>query len=267
MTYVLPVRKGGLGNQLFQVAAALVYADETEREILMPLEQPQIHNTGIDYRESVFKEFPTRIDRVIDGTAIEQLVSFGFSVYPGEPGFEPWSVDKSVTGNLVLHGYFQYYPPIGKHEEKIRAIFLKGLGTPKPRDDWVGLHVRRGDFLKPPHSDVHYVQTEAYYRKAIGVFKEKNVVFKLFSDDLEWCKGQACFQELDKKEFIDEPNEVKALVAMTVCGGGFICANSTFSWWGAFLGAYQSRSPICVPKEWMRGFDTSELFPLEWIRI
>jgi hypothetical protein len=127
--------------------------------------------------------------------------------------------------------------------------------------------VRRGDFLKLPHSEVHYVQTEAYYRKAIELFKGQNVVFKIFSDDLEWCKAQPVFQELEKKEFVEEPNEIRALGLMASCSGGFICANSTFSWWGAFLGAYKYRSTICVPKEWMRGFDTRGLFPKEWIQI
>jgi hypothetical protein len=262
--FVLPVRKGGLGNQLFQVAAAIVYAEETQRNILIPLEQSQIHNTGIEYADTIFKDFP-RIDRVVDGTAIEQLKAAGFSIHPGEPGFEPWSIE-NLQGNILLHGYFQYYPPIGKHEELIRKTFLSGLSSTLNKS-WVGIHVRRGDFLKPPFSDVHYVQTETYYRAALEKFKDKEIEFKIFSDDLEWCKSQLFFQDLEKKEFVEETNEIRALSLMASCSGGFICANSTFSWWGAFLGAYKYRSPICVPNEWMRGFDTRELFPREWIHI
>jgi len=261
--FVLPVRKGGLGNQMFQVAAAIVYAEETDRQVLIPLEQSQIHNTGIDYRDTVFREFPHRIDRIIDGTAIEQLKAAGFSLHPGEPGFEPWSVEK-LEGNILLHGYFQWWPVLAKHEEVIRRAFISGLSCTS--NSWVGIHVRRGDFLKPPFSEVHYIQTEAYYRAALDKFKGQ-VVFKIFSDDLEWCKAQRVFQELDQKEFVEEPNEIRALSLMASCSAGFICANSTFSWWGAFLGAYKYRSTICVPKEWMRGFDTRELFPREWILI
>ena len=120
MSFVLPVRKGGLGNQMFQVAAAIVYAKETDHEVLIPLEQSQIHNTGLDYRDSVFQGF-AQIDRIIDGQAIEQLKAAGFLQYPGEPGFEHWSV-KKLEGNILLHGYFQYYPPIGKYEETICLI-------------------------------------------------------------------------------------------------------------------------------------------------
>lgn len=267
LSYVLPVRKGGLGNQMFQVAAATVYSIETEQQVLLPLEQVQIHNSGLDYRDTVFSEFLHRIDRVIDGTAIEQLKNLDFSLYPGEPGFEPWTIKKSIQGNIILHGYFQYYPPIGKYEELIRKLFIGGLPITKQDSSCVGIHVRRGDYLKPPHSEVHYLNTEKYYRKALSYFNTKKMTFKIFSDDLEWCKSQQFFQELDKKEFMEEPNEIKALARMVECSGGFICANSTFSWWGAFLGAYQFRAPICVPKEWMRGYDTRELFPKEWIQI
>jgi hypothetical protein len=262
--FVIPVRKGGLGNQLFQAAAAVIYGKETDRQVIIPLEQPQIHNTGIDYRDTVFREFP-RMDRVMDGTAIEQLKAAGFSIHPGEPGFEPWFIH-SIQGNILLHGYFQYYPPIGKYEELIRKTFLEGLPIVKQNSSWVGIHVRRGDYLKPPHSEVHYVQTEAYYRTALEKFKGQ-LVFKIFSDDLEWCKSQAFFQKLVKKEFVEESNEINALARMAECAGGFICANSTFSWWGAFLGAYQFRARICVPKDWMRGHDTRELFPREWIQL
>jgi hypothetical protein len=263
--FVLPVRKGGLGNQLFQVSAAVIYAKETNRQVVLPLEQPHVHTTGLDYRDTVFHEFP-RMDRVMDGTAIEQLKAAGFSIHPGEPGFEPWSIH-NVQGNILLHGYFQYYPPIGKYEEEIRRLFLEGLPIIKQNSRCVGIHVRRGDFLKPPHSEVHYVQTEAYYQKSLKYFNTELVSFKIFSDDLPWCKSQPFFQKLVKKEFVEEPNEINALARMAECAGGFICANSTFSWWGAFLGAYQFRAPICVPKDWMRGHDTRELFPREWIHI
>ena len=88
--------------------------------------------------------------------------------------------------------------------------------------------------------------------------------FTVFTNDRNYCASQKYLDDI-RYTIVDE-NELDTLYLMTQCKAG-ITANSSFSWWGAFLGAYQSRSPICVPKEWMRGFDTSELFPLEWIRI
>jgi hypothetical protein len=51
---------------------------------------------------------------------------------------------------------------------------------------------------------------------------------------------------------------------MSLCKKGAICANSSFSWWGAFLGAYENRAPIFVPHLWMHECRIDSLFPEEW---
>jgi hypothetical protein len=75
---------------------------------------------------------------------------------------------------------------------------------------------------------------------------------------------QDIFKNLPHKIFMDEPNECKSLALMTLCHGGFICANSTFSWWGAFLGAHAQRQPVIAPKDWFKD-EVVQLFPKEWI--
>jgi hypothetical protein len=269
MDFVLPVRKGGLGNQMFQVAAAVVYAKETNRRILLPEEFYNTHNTNKrDYSESIFREFIHRINKPIDQTAIQMLLLSGFVQHPGEPGFEPWS-PCDLSGNILLHGYFQSYPPIQRHEQAIRTIYLSGLGNLRAhlRDstERVGIHVRRGDYLKAPYSDVLPVQPLEYYAQALQKFDHTSE-FYIFSDDLEWCKEQTLFQDLPKKVFVEEANELKSLAMMTTCRGGMICANSSFSWWGAFLGAYGQRNPVVVPKNWFKG-GVGNLFPGEWIQL
>ncbi len=270
MGFVLPVRKGGLGNQMFQVAAAMIYSLETNRTILLPKEFYNSHNTNkLEYAESLFREFIHRIDKPIDGFAIEQLVRNGFQLHPGEPGFEAWDpVDGS--GNIVLHGYFQSYPPIQRHEQMIRTVYKSGLGNYRivfqDSPTRVGIHVRRGDYLKPPHSDVLPTQPLSYYEQALSYYPKDTTEFYIFSDDLDWCRQQPLFQTLPTKNYVDEPNEVKCLALMTTCLGGFICANSTFSWWGAFLGAYGSKAPVVVPKNWFKG-GVGSLFPPEWIQL
>jgi hypothetical protein len=267
-SYVLPVRKGGLGNQMFQVAAAVIQSREKGGQVVLPLEQPHIHKTqGVSYEETVFKEFPLRMNCLVDDAAIQALCIHKFQKYPGEPGFEAWNV-LETSSNLLLHGYFQYYPPIGRHEEFIRSLYLKGLedylaGTNDPT--CIGIHVRRGDYVK--FADIHYLQDESYYKAALDqIAKPPNVHYKLFSDDLDWCKQQPIFQTLPNLEYIDEPNEIKTLALMTQCHGGFVCANSTFSWWGAFLGAHVVRAPVVVPKAWMKDF-SGDLFPPEWKQV
>jgi hypothetical protein len=270
-TFVLPVRKGGLGNQMFQVAAGLIYATETKRRVVLPNEFYNSHRTlQADYSESIFREFIYRLDKAIDQPAIDALVRSGFSLYPGEPGFEVWR-PLDLSGNVILHGYFQSYPPIQPHEDTIRRAYLSCLGNYRihlqESRKRIGLHVRRGDYLQPPHTTVLPTQPLSYYEEALRHFSLPHYEVYIFSDDIPWCKEQALFQSLPQKVFVEEPNEVKTLALMTTCHGGFICANSTFSWWGAFLGAYADRQPVFVPKHWVNGQDTSALFPSEWIQL
>jgi len=129
MTFVLPVRKGGLGNQMFQVAAAMVYAKETNRRVLLPKEFYNLHNPShMEYSESIFRELIHRLEKPIDGTAIQLLLQQDFVLHPGEPGFEDWT-PHDLSGNVILHGYFQNYPPIQRHEAMIRTFYLNGLAN------------------------------------------------------------------------------------------------------------------------------------------
>ena len=266
---VLPVRKGGLGNQMFQVAAAIVYSIETGRDILLPKEMPHIHNRfKQDYADTVFSFIKTRIESVIDGNAIEVLKRNGWNAHPGEPGFEVWKPETGAEGNIILHGYFQSYPPLMSHEKTIRSFFLEGLLPLNIKKDVVGIHVRRGDYLKPPYSDVHFIQGAEYYEAAIEAAKKNLDVtqYHIFSDDIEWCKGQSFFSSLPNVQFVDEPDECSCLARMVECHGGFICGNSTFSWWAAFLGAHGVGAPCIAPSRWFKGADI-HLFPNTWIVI
>lgn len=268
MNLVIPVRKGGLGNQMFQVAAALIYSKETGKQVVLPLEQKHIHKVHPrPYEESIFNGFST-LAYPIDQGVLEILSENGFTVYPGEPGFEQWNpID--VEGNLLLHGYFQYYPPIQQNAELICNTFLKNLEHYKKQSEpnTIAIHVRRGDYLQ--FQDVFRNLGPSYYIRAIcemekQVGREKQ--YKIFSDDIEWCKDQDMFQSIPSVTFIEEKDEIESLCKMIACEGGFICANSTFSWWGAFLGAFQKKSPCIVPQNWMKGF-TGDLLPSEWIQI
>lgn len=266
--YVLPVRKGGLGNQMFQVAAAIAYQEEKGKTILIPKEFYNSHNTKKqEYADIVFRSFHNRTDVSLDQTMIDKFLSWSFTKHSTSPGFDAWTPE-DISGNVLLHGYFQYYPTLEKHETTIRKLYLEGLrpllSDYKSSSSLVGIHVRRGDYLQHPYSVYLPTQTTEYYEKALEYFDKEKKTFLIFSDDLEWCKAQDIFQQLPTKIFIDEPDECKTLAIMTSCRGGFICANSTFSWWGAFLGAYSEREPIIVPMNWFKD-ELVQLFPQGWI--
>lgn len=259
-TFVLPVRRGGLGNQMFQITAALIYSRVTNKGIVLPLETPHIHRKSAPYETTIFRFLSTRVELVIDDSSMLWLCSNQNCIrYPGEPTFEPWDILPSEK-NIILHGYFQSYPPIQPHETYIREFFCNALDNPSPNSDIVGIHIRRGDFLK--FQDIHFPQTVDYYQRALKYFSDKK--FRIFSEDMEWVQQQEFFQSLPQKEFITEQDEISTLKKMIECGGGFICANSTFSWWGAFLGAYRFKSTICAPAHWIKG-GCGSLIPDDWI--
>jgi hypothetical protein len=269
IAYVLPVRKGGLGNQMFQVAAAIVYQEEKGKTVLIPNEFYNSHNTKQqEYADTVFRIFPNRTNVSLDQIMIDKFLSWSFTKHSISPGFDVWSPE-DISGNVLLHGYFQYYPALEPHEKKIREIFLKGLHpllSLKPSQGLVGIHVRRGDYMTPPYSEYLFTQDISYYEKALDYFDKDSKTFCIFSDDLDWCREQDVFQNLPHKIYIDEPDECKCLALMTLCHGGFICANSTFSWWGAFLGAHALRNPVTVPMKWFKD-ELVQLFPKGWIIV
>lgn len=250
---VLVSRFGGLGNQMFQVAAGIIYAKETDKLLIIPNDSERAHCTILaDYADILFDQWE-RINEPI-GHSYD-----GFEKYPDEPGFQPWRVFHHGPLNVLMVGYWQYYPPICRHEALIRSCFAEKLAPfcEKSYVGCVGVHVRRGDYLQYP--DFHYIQTEEYYEQAMTKFPPKTT-FVIFSDDLQWCTEQPCFAECI---FHDESNEIVALATMISCDAGFICGNSTFSWWGAFLGAYAKRRTVCVPRNWI-ATTVHDLFPTEW---
>jgi hypothetical protein len=265
--YVLPVRKGGLGNQMFQVAAAIVYQEEKGKTVLIPREFYNSHNTQKqEYADTVFSSFPNRTNVSLDQDMIDKFLSWSFRQHSISPGFDAWAPE-DISGNVLLHGYFQYYPSLEPHEKIIRETFLKGLRplvSLRPSKDLVGIHIRRGDYMNYPHSEWLFTQPIAYYEKALDFFDKDSKTFCIFSDDLEWCMVQDVFKRLPHKIYMDERDECKSLALMTLCHGGFICANSTFSWWGAFLGAHDVREPVIVPMNWFKD-ELVRLFPKGWV--
>lgn len=268
MEIVIPVRKGGLGNQLFQVTAGLIVEFTTGKQLVLPKAMFHIHSTQ-QYEDSIFQNFSQRLAIPADAFVLEALKQQGFILYPGEPEFEPWSPENCPPGPVILHGYFQYTPLIEQYSDRIRNIFLKGIEKylQEGNRQYVAIHVRRGDYLK--FSDVFHILDVSYYARAIREVEQRvpgPKSYRIFSDDIEWCKQQDVFQSLFDVDFIDEKDEVKCLCRMIECQGGFIGANSSFSWWAAFLGASKIDAPCIFPEDWVRGKKV-QLALSNWIRI
>lgn len=139
------------------------------------------------------------------------------------------------------------------HEEGIKRMFGGGIG----HDDRVSIHVRRTDYLDEGRPQFALPLT--YYRDALAYFPSDR--FLIFSDDVAWCREH--FRG-DTFEFSDHVDAVDALNAMAACRHNII-ANSSFSFWAAFLNPNPGRRVI-APSQWERGGWFPKL-PSDWTFI
>ena len=245
---------------MFIVAAAYVVHKTSGMPLYILQNPPNIHNRkGHDYNKTIFKKFGIHLTLLQD-----DVWSLGYRQY--SPGaFSPWFPEEIEPGTC-MDGYFQFYPALSLYEESLRKLFLDGLSVSQDYSNSAFLHIRRGDYLK--FSDIHYIQPLAYYEKAIQLLLSMRTVDQIlvFSDDIEWVKEQDLFKNPLMK-IMELDDELDTLACMSHCKAGAICANSTFSWWGAFLGAHGARAPVIVPEKWIANQGIINLFPDEWIVI
>jgi len=278
-TFIIPRLIGGLGNQLWTLSAAYVIQQESGKDplILIPDFCDNPHkNSEADYF-SIFSKFPNCSRIHIPHEFLKGPMEFMYFAQQNGVSFEspqtnshaPWN-PASIQIPCLLEGYFQNYQVISNHFPKICDLIRSGL----PRDpeseaasrrsltntNTVFIHVRRGDYLKSP--DYHYILDDTYYQKALQHFDTTTTNFLIFSDDIPNCQEREIFKVLPNKEFINEPDELKALAMMTSCKGGSIIANSTFSYWGAAL----SGAPkVFAPRGNRWSVDNPQfLFPDSW---
>ncbi len=131
-------------------------------------------------------------------------------------------------------------------------IFNIGQGI----QPYVAIHVRRGDYV----NNAFYVDLfkDGYYERAMAEFPGEK--FLIFSDDIMWCKEQMLFKGCIFSERGDEVDDLNRIAACKAV----IIANSSFSWWGAYLGNHEK---VVAPKEWFTdGLQRVELLD-SWVKI
>jgi hypothetical protein len=260
---IVPILSGGIGNQMFIVAASYVAARQAGCPLYIINCTPDNNHNKLsyDYNQLIFKDF----GQIVDDLDTTQYTPFTqISEEDWHPAFDPWDPATISPGTKMISN-FQYYPPLKPYEDEIRAKFLKALEPFVPPCDTAGaafLHIRRGDYLDNPL--YHFVQTLDYYKEAVKQLRKNVSKIFVISDDMEWVASQGFFRQPIFESF--EGDELQTLALMSRCVKGAICGNSTFSWWGAFLGAHAERAPVYVPSDWI-DIPVPSLFPEEWIVI
>jgi len=220
--------RGGLGNQLFQLAAAETIASQTNRTmVLTQTTTPPTHHSRSNYFETILRQWAPLIRSPMASTTIR------------EPSYalQPWTtLIPDDVPCVTLEGYFQ-------NVGYIPASFCSRLELPSVSVDpsSVFLHVRGGDYVGHPLHDMQLGAT--YYPWAISQFPS-DTHFLVLTNDIPYAKTLPCLSSVSHS-FLNV-DELHALSVMQACAGG-ICANSTFSWWGAYL---RPERPIVVPSRW-----------------
>tara|TARA_R110002074_G_scaffold337412_1_gene508030 strand:- start:209 stop:988 length:780 start_codon:yes stop_codon:yes gene_type:complete len=255
--------QGGLGNLLFQIAAtnALAWRNNT-KAVYNPDKHhlpswPASGRFVSSYTDNIFRSVEFSND--LKMKSLYREPHFRYAEIPYSDG-------------LVLHGYFQSEKYFLDCTDKIRKLFSVDDKTRTYilnkygdflNENPTSIHIRRGDYLDPRWlNKIVPICTKEYYAQAMSKFP-KDTKYMVFSDDPEWC--QKVFKSERFKVVVGEEDHIDMYI-MSMCKNHII-ANSTFSWWGAWLNENQDKIVIS-PKEWFAyqgPQDTQDQVPENWL--
>ncbi len=281
---------GGLGNQMFQYAVGRALSFRLGKELKLDISGFKEYklreyklscfniNASIATQNEINQTIPAQSKslKAIIRKLIKNYNSLGVE-YLKEPYFHFWNQIIKYTGNAYLDGYWQSYKYFLEVDSEIRRDFtliqeLEGKAAEIlcdiKRKNCISIHVRRGDYISDAiTSSVLGFCGVDYYRKSIDILKnyvEWDNIY-LFSDDIKWAK-ENLLQD-NRVIYIDGINDIETFWLMKNCNHNII-ANSSFSWWTAWLNDSENKTVI-APKKWFKDKNkiTKDLFPESWITI
>jgi len=256
------LNNGRLGNQLFQISAALDHAAKMGVQAQFPTwEYNKYFLNGID----------DKLDTTFD-------CRFNNEFHPPHYGFDFHYTPIPEEKNLILHGVYHTEKYFENHKQVIVNAF-------KPKNEFlqvvkeagkeflnlqntIAVHVRRGDYLNLQAAHP-VLSTNDYYDPASEAINIIMPNFIVFSDDIEWCKNE--FKH-PKCYFVHGNSDIVDLFLMAQCQHHII-ANSSFSWWGAWLAEnmFDKKGITIAPKTWfgpdLAHYDTKDIYLPKWIKI
>ena len=288
---------GGLGNQLFQYAMGRALADKSGDKLLFDIRSYQwdklrryeLHSFSIQATIAQLDDIaliqsskPFLLDR-IQRKLLRKEIPYFRNAWIKEPAF---SFDSYFTEyrstDIYLEGYWQsekYFlairPQLLKELWVKQATFSTYFNEYKKHiidaANAIAIHVRRGDYVtNSVTTSFHGLCDLDYYRKAMEMMEQSisNPTYFVFSDDKEYV--HEIFGARENVCIIQNlPFDYEELFLMSLCKHNII-ANSSFSWWGAWLNQYEEKMVI-APKRWFAKeeiqFETGDLIPQSWIKL
>jgi len=286
--------QGGLGNQMFQYAAGRSLSARRNTPLKFDLSFLRADAKG-QYTQRHFEldVFNTRVEeasaaevaRFLQKGKVKRLLESKIpalithhAIYERGFAFQEGFFD--YPSNAYLTGFWQSE----RYFQNIRAELLREFSPRRPLNaanaamaqriegvEAVSVHIRRGDYVSNAHTNAyHGICSPAYYTQALAYLRERvpGMQVFVFTDDAHWAhtefKPGLPFTVIDYNHGADSYND---LYLMSRCKHQVI-ANSSFSWWGAWLNA-NAHKTVIAPKQWFAdtSINTSDLLPGSWIRL
>lgn len=262
--------QGGLGNQMFQMAVAYAYAKKIGTDCAFDFSgchTPLQGYTSLKYKDNFFSNFK-QLDKLPENTMFWVETGFKYTPLPS-PDIKNISLDGFFQSEKYFKDYkdeiillFNNFNPRHKHE--VLNFLFKIYEKSKERRDIITVHVRRGDYITPPYKQqfhTNLADTTDYYERAMSKFDNCDFIF--VSDDIKWCENKFKGKNIYYSPF---KNEIDDLCLMSLSHGNII-ANSSFSWWGAYL---SKNEKVIAPKQWFGPTgpkDIEDIIPENWIKM
>ncbi len=285
---------GGLGNQMFQYASGRSCSLRSGLPLRLATDQFDaytLHN-GFELQRVFHIDAPLASEAELlqllgwkASPALRRLFGrpamrwFTGNRWGNEPHFQFWSGLAALQGSRYLHGYWQSERYFQEHADQIRADFAFRMEW-DAQDDAVrqsmraqpsaSLHVRRGDYTNAKNQGVFALCGLDYYREAIRLLRERVPGVRLFafSDDPDWVSAHLS-AEFGPLEIVRHNSGTRSAYDMRLMSQAdhHIIANSSFSWWGAWLNPAKDKV-VVAPRHWfLNGTDDRDLLPTSWIRV
>ena len=286
--------KGGLGNQLFQYALGrrLTYSNNVQLKLdVSSYRTYSLHSYGIHHFnivENIATEDDLKALGIMEGRGLRTIISKALEKRklihnPHRINERLWAFDPeilNVSDNVYLDGYWASEKYFREIAEVLRAELTPRQRLDKVNEDMaseianatsVSVHIRRGDYVTNPETNKLFGTCSLkYYSKCISeiALKVRDPHFYVFSDDVQWTKKNLIIEHpVTYVDHNNKENDFKDLYLMTKCKHHII-ANSSFSWWGAWLSTSKDHIVFATSRWLTPGrTDVQDIIPERWLRV
>lgn len=283
---------GGLGNQLFQFSAAWFLAKKHDTKVGLDLsmlneQHPDITNRSFELHKvlspSSYEIISSRHYNYIITTHPTWLERINRKLKRSSYYFEKNLTYRSEFNNLseecYIEGFFQSLKYLRIDDPEFRSLFTFPAKISEKNQTFIreksqkrltAIHIRRGDYVTSSKiNQIHGICSVEYYKSAVKLLANRDLSeFVIFSDDPKWVKENLKFDQ--PVHYVDWNQGVDAyqdLYLMLHCSD-FIIANSSFSWWGAFMGE-KAGSSVIYPIQWFKASTKPQpdIFRPQWMAL